>query len=139
MKYTHRDCDGVLWRFSGGRPVSEIADLVMLNTGFPLHPEEVPTYCAWCQEPILPGERADNQGGDFHQECLFRAGAGSVGHILHRCSCHGGNQEDPPGLTKREAARAAREVCRELQKLVATYFPENETPEAVDKPTPGAG
>jgi hypothetical protein len=24
--YTHKDKDGVLWRFEGGRPISELAD-----------------------------------------------------------------------------------------------------------------
>ncbi len=29
--YTHQDKDGVLWRFEGGRPISEIADRVMAD------------------------------------------------------------------------------------------------------------
>ena len=63
--------------------------------------------CQYCDEEILPGERADVIGSDFHRECLFRTGAGSVGHIRKRCSCYGGTEEDPPGMTKREAAKAA--------------------------------
>lgn len=37
IHYTHKDTDGVRWRFAGGRPVSELADFVMLQTGFKLH------------------------------------------------------------------------------------------------------
>lgn len=42
-----------------------------------------------------------------HRECLLRHVVGSVGHQLGKCSCFGGDYEDPPGMTKREAARAA--------------------------------
>ncbi len=31
--YTHKDKDGVLWRFEGSRPISEIADRVMADLG----------------------------------------------------------------------------------------------------------
>jgi hypothetical protein len=42
-----------------------------------------------------------------HLECHLRGVFGSVGHIEGRCSCAGGNEEDPPGLSRREAAVAA--------------------------------
>jgi hypothetical protein len=32
---------------------------------------------------------------------------GSVGHQKGTCSCHGGTEEDPPEMTKRQAAVAA--------------------------------
>jgi hypothetical protein len=32
--YTHKDKDGVLWRFEGGRPISKLADEVMDGLGF---------------------------------------------------------------------------------------------------------
>jgi hypothetical protein len=32
--YTHKDKDGVLWRFEGGRPISQIADDIMDEFGF---------------------------------------------------------------------------------------------------------
>jgi hypothetical protein len=34
---------------------------------------------------------------------------GSISHQLKKCSCYGGDWEDPPELTKREAARLASE------------------------------
>lgn len=43
----------------------------------------------------------------LHVECLFRETVGSVGHLTHRCTCYGGDFDDPPGMTKRQAAAAA--------------------------------
>jgi len=68
--------------------------------------------CDHCDEEILPGERADIVKGHFHQECLVRMFAGSVGHQNKRCSCYGGTEEDPPGMTKRQAAQAAAALHR---------------------------
>jgi hypothetical protein len=64
--------------------------------------------CAFCDEPILETEE-EIIGLNFraHVECEFRQVAGSVGHQMKRCSCFGGIEEDPPGMTRREAARAA--------------------------------
>jgi hypothetical protein len=36
IHYTHKDAQGVRWRFAGGRPVSEIADAVMRDCNFPI-------------------------------------------------------------------------------------------------------
>lgn len=76
--------------------------------------------CPHCHEPILDGEdtrRMPHLGADgattmrtYHRECLTRIIVGSVGHQLQRCSCYGGADEDPPGATPREAARAALAV-----------------------------
>lgn len=64
--------------------------------------------CVWCDEPVLPGEPlAPFNGSTMHYECGLRSAVGSVGHQTRRCSCYGGTEEDPPGLTRREAARAA--------------------------------
>jgi hypothetical protein len=71
----------------------------------PLYPE-----CPHCGEPILPwDDRLATDAGTrpWHRECLIRHLVGSVGHQLGRCSCFGGTEEDPPGRTAREAARAA--------------------------------
>lgn len=65
--------------------------------------------CAWCVEPKDP-----NLPGSMHPECTFRAVCGSVAHIEGRCSCFvpGSTETDPPGMTKRQAARAAVEARR---------------------------
>lgn len=74
--------------------------------------------CFVCREPILPGEEAaqkvvfyDVSDGTteraWHHECALRSVIGSVGHLRGTCSCSGGTEEDPPGMSKREAARAA--------------------------------
>jgi hypothetical protein len=78
--------------------------------------------CLYCNESI-----ADDDSGIImgyltvdgprrvpeHRECLLRHIFGSVGHQLGTCSCHGGTEEDPPGMTKREAARAAVRLFEE--------------------------
>jgi hypothetical protein len=43
----------------------------------------------------------------YHRECHLRQVTGSVGHQLRQCSCYGGDREDPPELSVRDAARAA--------------------------------
>jgi hypothetical protein len=45
----------------------------------------------------------------LHSECGLRLVVGSVGHIHRKCSCFvtGSTYTDPPGLTARQAARAA--------------------------------
>lgn len=64
--------------------------------------------CAYCEEEIKPGEEAPHVFGDqFHKECLFRMTAGSLGHQKKLCTCYGGKEGDPAGLTKRQAAQAA--------------------------------
>lgn len=73
--------------------------------------------CMYCDEPILPTDiarrlRCINADGVIseshtHRECVIRSVVGSVGHQLKMCRCYGGDAEDPPGMTKREAAIAA--------------------------------
>ena len=68
------------------------------------------TLCLYCGEPIDPGWpfKTINGGADaLHGECYIRMLMGSVGHQLKVCSCFGGNQEDPKGMTKHEAAHTA--------------------------------
>jgi hypothetical protein len=43
MPYTHRDKDGMLWRFEGSRPISRLADEVMANVKTKPKLELVPT------------------------------------------------------------------------------------------------
>ena len=65
--------------------------------------------CLHCEEVIVQGEEGEIMldGRPIHRECLVRSVMGSVGHQKKTCSCYGGSEGDPPGLTKREAAIAA--------------------------------
>jgi hypothetical protein len=84
--------------------------------------EQIPTpvgqLCLYCVEPIAEGDLGVEQPylsleGETtvvqHRECFLRSIFGSVGHQKKTCSCYGGTEEDPPGLTTREAAKAAAE------------------------------
>lgn len=69
--------------------------------------------CFYCEEPIQALEMGTIENlGPSHYECQMRMIVGSVGHQLRKCSCFGGNLEDPPTLTKREAAVAAYELWK---------------------------
>lgn len=56
-----------------------------------------------------------------HRECTLRGIVGSVGHQLRECGCFGGTYDDPPGLTKREAARAAVELYESNQHAIGLH------------------
>lgn len=74
--------------------------------------------CAWCETAIEAHDRGYiiphveflddsplvNEAKPWHLECFIRSLVGSVGHQLGKCRCYGGNFEDRPGRTKREAA-----------------------------------
>jgi hypothetical protein len=81
--------------------------------------------CIFCEEPIVEGDRRFPIGvmrleneeprigvGHVHRECMMRQTLGGVGHHLGKCHCPGGSGEfeDPPEMTKREAAIAAVQV-----------------------------
>jgi len=99
--------DGVRW-FGRGPRRGEPEDEVPVPVGAP---------CLWCHELIAvwdsgcimahigPGHTRSD--APWHHECFVRSIVGSVGHLLGRCSCNGGDDDDPPGLTKRQAALAA--------------------------------
>lgn len=70
-------------------------------------PTPVGTPCAHCSESIDENDRGMMAPAPFHFECFMRMILGSVGHQKGTCSCFGGTDEDPPGMTKREAAKAA--------------------------------
>jgi hypothetical protein len=53
-----------------------------------------------------------------HMECFIRSVVGSVGHQMQQCHCYGGTVDDPPNMSKREAARAAYRLS-ELMGRVA--------------------
>lgn len=68
--------------------------------------------CEHCGEPI--SARDDISGmilnaRAVHHECGARIVLGSVAHVEGRCSCYveGAEDTDPPGMTKRQAAKAA--------------------------------
>lgn len=65
--------------------------------------------CLLCGEAIAESDIGTiNRAGQVaHYECSMRGVVGSVGHQLKRCGCYGGTEEDPPGMTRRQAAKAA--------------------------------
>lgn len=65
--------------------------------------------CLICQEVISEGDSGtiNVAGQTSHYECEMRLVVGSVGHQNKLCHCFGGDQEDPEGMTIREAAVAA--------------------------------
>jgi hypothetical protein len=77
----------------------------------------VGTACLLCKETIVEADtgNVNGTGQTFHYECQMRAIVGSVGHQLARCSCFGGTEEDPPGMTAREAAKAAAKLWHDRQ------------------------
>jgi hypothetical protein len=82
--------------------------------------------CPYCDEPILDEEQlAPNYRQPTHYECGLRAAVGSVGHQRMRCSCYGGSEEDPEGMTRRQAATAA-----------ALYFHLGRVPASFTHPQP---
>lgn len=79
-------------------------------------PTPVGYPCGFCQEPIEAGDRGctiphvgDGPVRDmpYHFECHMRLVTGSLAHQQHRCSCYGGDEHDPAGMTLRQAAQAA--------------------------------
>jgi hypothetical protein len=111
------------------------------NFGNPLFQPNVPApagrFCCWCGEPIGVGDSgvimpstpiviaevnvssgaAEAQPEatpelPYHECCFVRATVGSVGHQRRLCPCFGGQVEDAPGLSIRQAAEAALdETC----------------------------
>lgn len=79
--------------------------------------DEKADVCPWCGETVDDWEHSEMRAfvdaagissmRATHLACSLRSIVGSVGHQRGTCSCFGGTEEDPPGLTKREAARAA--------------------------------
>lgn len=79
--------------------------------------------CLYCEEEILEGESGvlieamsislrteqilDMDTYPLHIECFSRSITKSVGHMKGTCACYGGTEEDPPGSTLREGAKAA--------------------------------
>lgn len=82
-------------------------------------PIEVTTgdRCPNCGEGFVVGERGyptphhytsgKVEITHYHHECIVRMVVGSVGHQTKQCPCFGGKLDDPPGMSRREAAREA--------------------------------
>lgn len=111
---------GAKMRFFGPEPWGPARDgeAVMV-------PSPIGELCSWCDEPILAGESGcitpylGKDGTELqlqHRECLARTMMGSVGHQRGKCPCFGGTEEDPPGLTKREAAHVALAYLQRCSK-----------------------
>src|SRR3982751_214867 len=83
-------------------------------------PTPVGEPCAWCAELVEAGNEGWGQspiGPWFHEECFTRMILGSLGHQLQVCPCYGGDYEDPPALSTREAAKAALEQAQANARL----------------------
>jgi hypothetical protein len=71
--------------------------------------------CPNCDEPVESGPLIPHfvevgmiEPRRWHWECWQRQVIGGVNHQRHACTCCGGTEPpDPPGMTRREAARAA--------------------------------
>lgn len=82
--------------------------------------------CLWCEERIEPRDRLSpdpvmtSAGKRYtHWECGLRMVIGGLNHLNGRCSCCGGDlPPDPPGETKRWAARMAAQawMTRQLER-----------------------
>jgi hypothetical protein len=110
-------------------------------------PVPVGEECSWCDELI-----DDNDEGVFiphvgevstedrplHIECFIRSIAGSVGHQLQMCNCFGGDYEDPPGLSVREAAKAAFKCQQAINKKPRTSLMITPDPAKPAPPAPPA-
>lgn len=79
--------------------------------------------CLWCTEAIAATDRGvtmpylSETGAVvvyIHIECHVRSVVGSIGHLRGECSCYGGTAEDPPGVSRRQAALEAA-VLAELE------------------------
>lgn len=77
-----------------------------------------PFRCHWCTEMVVPGDLMHSALPGYHYACALRAALGSIGHLQGRCSCHrtdGTAEDDPPELTKRQAARLVADYVRQQQ------------------------
>jgi hypothetical protein len=71
-----------------------------------------------CEELILPDEvLVDVPAARLHRECLVRSLVGSISHLEGKCSCFvpGAIEGDPPGLTRRAAAKLVLTFVRSHQ------------------------
>lgn len=97
MENTRRGWFGENW----GAPVCFEEDHIPIPIG---------QTCLHCGEKFTEGDQGltDMAGNAMHIECDLRAVLGGANHIRETCACFGGTDDpDPPGVTKREAAKLA--------------------------------
>lgn len=83
-------------------------------------------HCLWCEERLHPRDELAPDPVSTpvgprrqHWECGLRAIVGGLNHLNGRCSCCGGDQPpDPPGVSRRMAAKMA------AQAWIARHPPE---------------
>ena len=78
-----------------------------------------PIPCLWCDELILHGDLVHSLIHGMHYACALRAVMGSIGHIHGTCSCYrkdGTAEDDPPGISKRQAANLVADYVRNQQQ-----------------------
>lgn len=84
-------------------------------------PTPVGQPCLHCDEEVAADESGvvtkfydgkEDKEVPMHRECVLRSIFGSVGHQERRCSCFGGDYDDPPGMTRRQAAKAAAALVK---------------------------
>ncbi len=104
-----------------------------VNTDCPECPVPLGEKCIYCEEGFEatdPGVRTCD-GSPFHRDCFTRTIVGSLGHLQGTCSCYGGNTEDPPGVSRREAARQAAEYALKCRAADAVRDQINAKPASV--------
>ena len=74
-------------------------------------PVPVGSLCYHCEEAIVAEDSGIQypDGDVAHRNCHLRQIIGSVAHVERRCGCYvsGSEENDPPGLSLRQAADAA--------------------------------
>ena len=77
-----------------------------------------PFRCMWCEELVMPGDMTHALLAGYHYACAMRVGLGPIGHLQRKCSCYvkdGTHEDDPPGITKRQAARIVADYMNPQQ------------------------
>ena len=82
------------------------------------HPKR-PFPCLWCDEAVLPDDLMHSLLPGYHYACALRMTLGSIGHVHGCCGCYVKDdtaEDDPPGLTRRQAARLVADHVRQQQR-----------------------
>lgn len=78
-----------------------------------------PFRCLWCEELVVSGDLTHSLLPGYHYACAVRIALGSIGHVQGTCSCYvkdGTHKDDPPGLTRRQAARLVADYVSHEQR-----------------------